>query len=100
MANGRPMKVDIAVVSAPQTAERFDSALQHPPATYPASVERRSPARLGSRGDKHRMSPSVVVNIVQVSDLLLLLFSRIAGQKHVDAAAVVCTPTAHSSSPP
>jgi polysaccharide biosynthesis protein PslA len=37
-------------------------------------MERRSPARLGSRGDKHKISPSVVVNIVQVTDSLLLLF--------------------------
>jgi polysaccharide biosynthesis protein PslA len=67
------MKVDIAVVSAPQTAERVDSAVQHPPGTFPAAMERRSPARVGSRGDKHRISPSVVVNIVQVTDSLLLL---------------------------
>jgi Undecaprenyl-phosphate glucose phosphotransferase len=38
------------------------------------SRERRSPARRGSRGDKHRMSAAVIVNIVQASDLLLLLF--------------------------
>jgi polysaccharide biosynthesis protein PslA len=39
------------------------------------SQERRSPARRGSRGDKHRMSAAVIVNIVQASDLLLLLIS-------------------------
>jgi polysaccharide biosynthesis protein PslA len=38
-------------------------------------IERRSPARQGSRGDKRRMSPAVIVRIVQASDLLLLLFS-------------------------
>jgi polysaccharide biosynthesis protein PslA len=38
-----------------------------------ASRERRSPGRRGSRGDKGRMSPAVIVNIVQASDLLWLL---------------------------
>ena len=42
---------------------------------HATSIERRSPARLGSRGDKHRISPAVIVRIVQASDLLLLLFS-------------------------
>ena len=57
-----PMKVNLATVSAPQKTK------------IPASTERRSPARRGSRGDKFRMSPSVIVNIVQASDLLLMLF--------------------------
>ena len=56
------MKVNLATVSAPQKTK------------IPASTERRSPARRGSRGDKFRMSPSVIVNIVQASDLLLMLF--------------------------
>jgi Undecaprenyl-phosphate glucose phosphotransferase len=38
-------------------------------------MERRSAVRSGSRGDKHRISPAVIVNIVQVCDLLLLLLS-------------------------
>jgi Undecaprenyl-phosphate glucose phosphotransferase len=42
---------------------------------HATSVDRRSPARQGSRGDKRRMSPAVIVRIVQASDLLLLLFS-------------------------
>src|SRR5271168_4118307 len=37
--------------------------------------ERRSPVRRGSRGDKHRVSPAIIVNMVQASDLLLLLLS-------------------------
>ncbi len=42
---------------------------------HATSIERRSPARQGSRGDKRRMSPAVIVHIVQASDLLLLLLS-------------------------
>src|SRR5271156_6560510 len=64
-----PMKVDLATVSAPHKAE-----VKLPPDPSVPSTERRSPARRGSRGDKYRMSPSVIVNIVQASDLLLLLF--------------------------
>jgi polysaccharide biosynthesis protein PslA len=45
------------------------------PAPSVTSMERRSPARRASRGDKYRMSPAVIVNLVQVCDLLLLLFS-------------------------
>lgn len=41
----------------------------------PASEERRSPVRRGSRGDKHRVSPAIILNVVQASDLLLLLLS-------------------------
>jgi polysaccharide biosynthesis protein PslA len=36
-------------------------------------IERRSPVRRRSRGDTGRLSPSVIVNIVQASDFLLLL---------------------------
>jgi Undecaprenyl-phosphate glucose phosphotransferase len=62
------MKVNLVKASAQQQAESAD------PATSVPSMERRSPARTRSRGDKNRMSPSVIVNIVQTSDLLLLLF--------------------------
>jgi Undecaprenyl-phosphate glucose phosphotransferase len=95
------MKVDLAMVSAPQ-AEGFDSAVQHPPGALPASMERRSPARLGSRGDKHRISPSVVVNIVQVTDSLLLLFCGLLARSmlttleglHSDGSLFLATATA------
>jgi Undecaprenyl-phosphate glucose phosphotransferase len=100
--NGCPMKVDLGMVPAPQKAERFDSAVQHPPGTFPASMERRSPARLGSRGDKHKISPSVVVNIVQVTDSLLLLFCGLLarsmltplGGLHSDGSLFLATATA------
>jgi polysaccharide biosynthesis protein PslA len=96
------MKVDQAMVSAPQKAERFDSAVQHPSGTLPTSMERRSPARLGSRGDKHRISPSVVVNIVQVTDSLLVLFCGLLarsmltplGGLHSDGPFFLATATA------
>jgi polysaccharide biosynthesis protein PslA len=62
------MKVNLVNVSAQQQTESADTVTSMP------SMERRSPARTRSRGDKNRMSPSVIVNIVQASDLLLLLF--------------------------
>ncbi len=62
------------MVAVQQKAESVDSVVQTPPDTSVTSTERRSPSRRGSRGDKHRMSPSVIVNIVQASDVLLLLF--------------------------
>jgi polysaccharide biosynthesis protein PslA len=37
------------------------------------STERRSAARRGSRGDKFRLSPTVLTNLVQAGDVLLLL---------------------------
>src|SRR5271156_4042662 len=46
------------------------------PIAEPASStagERRTPTRRGSRGDRHRMPAAIIVNIVQASDLLLLL---------------------------
>jgi polysaccharide biosynthesis protein PslA len=96
------MKVDLGTVAAPQEAGRLDSAVQNPPGTLPASMERRSPARLGSRGDKHRISPSVVVNIVQVTDSLLLLFCGLLarsmltplGGLHSDGSLFLATATA------
>jgi polysaccharide biosynthesis protein PslA len=62
----------LSVQGSPQSV---DPAALPSPATSVTSMERRSPARRASRGDKHRMSPAVIVNIVQVCDLLLLLFS-------------------------
>jgi polysaccharide biosynthesis protein PslA len=63
------MKVNLATISAPPKA-KVQTA---PDGSLPAR-ERRSPARRGSRGDNYRLSPSIIVNIVQASDLLLLLF--------------------------
>ena len=96
------MKVDLGTVGAPQEAGRLDSAVQHPSGTFHASMERRSPARIRSRGDKHRISPPVVVNIVQVTDLLFLLFcgllARIMltplGGLHSDGSLFLATATA------
>jgi polysaccharide biosynthesis protein PslA len=41
------------------------------------SIERRSSTRSQSRGNKYRMSSPVIMNIVQASDLLLLLCSGV-----------------------
>jgi Undecaprenyl-phosphate glucose phosphotransferase len=69
------MKVDFARLSARQKAQFIAPAAVPSPDTSVTSMERRSLTRRGSRGDKYRMSPSVIVNIVQAFDLLLLLFS-------------------------
>ena len=69
------MKVNRAMLSAQGRPHSVDPAALPLPATSVTSMERRSPTRRASRGDKHRMSPAVVVKIVQVCDLLLLLFS-------------------------
>jgi polysaccharide biosynthesis protein PslA len=68
------MKTSLAIASAQQKAKLADPAVQSP-ADASTSIERRSPDRQGSRGDKRRMSPAIVVRIVQASDLLLLLLS-------------------------
>ena len=41
----------------------------------PTSIERRSSGRGASRGDKNRLSPSVILNLIQASDLILLIVS-------------------------
>jgi polysaccharide biosynthesis protein PslA len=68
------MKVNRATDFAPQKVEVIDPSLQQLPEASVTSMERRSPARRGSRGDKYRISPSIILNIVQASDLFLLLF--------------------------
>lgn len=68
------------MLSAQQKARFIDPAALPSPDTSVTSMERRSPARRGSRGDKYRMSPSVIVNIVQAFDLLLLLFGGLAAK--------------------
>jgi polysaccharide biosynthesis protein PslA len=69
------MKANLAIVSAQQKAKLADPVVQAPADASATSIERRSPVRQGSRGDKRRMSPGIIVRIVQASDLLLLLFS-------------------------
>jgi Undecaprenyl-phosphate glucose phosphotransferase len=71
------MKTDLAVFSGLQEAKLVDPVIERPAETPATPIERRSPARQGSRGDKGRMSPAVIVRIVQASDLLLLLFSGV-----------------------
>jgi polysaccharide biosynthesis protein PslA len=69
------MKANLAIVSAQQKAKLAEPVVQAPADASATSIERRSPVRQGSRGDKRRMSPAIIVRIVQASDLLLLLFS-------------------------
>jgi polysaccharide biosynthesis protein PslA len=66
---------NLATVPVPQKVKFADPAIQHPVDTAATSIERRSPARQESRGDKHRMPSAVIMHIVQASDVLLLLFS-------------------------
>jgi len=66
---------DLGSVFAQHGARSAESAVQRPDVTAPTSIERRSPVRQRSRGDRGRMSPSVIVHIVQAYDLGLLLFS-------------------------
>src|ERR1700730_6795357 len=65
------MKVHRAILSAQGKPQSIDPVTSPLPAKSVTSMERRSPARRGSRGNKYRMSPAVIVNIVQVCDLLL-----------------------------
>src|ERR1700678_2061580 len=69
------MKTNLAVFSGLQKAKLVDPVIERPAETPATSIERRSPTRQESRGDKGRLSPAVIVRIVQASDLLLLLFS-------------------------
>jgi polysaccharide biosynthesis protein PslA len=71
------MKTNLAVFSGLQKAKLVDPVIERPAETSATSIERRSPARQRSRGDKGRLSPAVIVRIVQASDLLLLLFSGV-----------------------
>jgi Undecaprenyl-phosphate glucose phosphotransferase len=74
------MKIDRAVLSAQGNPEPIDRAALPSPAKSVTSMERRSPARSGSRGNKYRMSPAVIANIVQVCDLFLLVFGGLAAR--------------------
>ena len=71
------MKTNLAVFSGLQKAKLVDPVIEHPTETSATSIERRSPARQRSRGDKGRFSPAVIVRVVQASDLLLLLLSGV-----------------------
>jgi polysaccharide biosynthesis protein PslA len=73
------MKINLGRASDQQLVESADPALPSSPATFVPTTERRSRARQRSRGDRYRMSPSVIVNIVQASDFLLLLFCGLLG---------------------
>jgi polysaccharide biosynthesis protein PslA len=59
---------------------------QIPAQSPPQAAERRSPTRRGSRGDKHRLSPTVVVNLVQAGDILLLLSCGLLTRAMVEPA--------------
>src|ERR1700736_478760 len=65
------MKVNRAMLSAQGRPQSVDPAALPLPATSVTSMERRSPARRASRGNKHRMSPAVVVNFGKVCALFL-----------------------------
>jgi Undecaprenyl-phosphate glucose phosphotransferase len=86
------MKLDRSLPSTPASTDD----------TAETRGERRSPARRGSRGDKYRMSPSVIVNIVQASDLCLLLICGLLAQSvliplrgfHADGSLLLATITA------
>jgi hypothetical protein len=56
------------------------TVVQRPVDTSSTSIERRSPVRQRSRGDKRRMSPSVIVHIVQAYDFVLLLLSGLRAE--------------------
>jgi Undecaprenyl-phosphate glucose phosphotransferase len=64
-----------ARVSSPPKANQADPARQLPVDGSATSIERRSPGRQASRGDKHGMSPTVIVSLVRACDVLLLLGS-------------------------
>jgi Undecaprenyl-phosphate glucose phosphotransferase len=79
----------------------LSSALPSPD-TAETRGERRSPVRRGSRGDKYRISPSVIVNMVQASDLFLLLICGLLARivltpphgLHADGSLFLATITA------
>ncbi|MGA3223736.1 MAG: undecaprenyl-phosphate glucose phosphotransferase [Acidobacteriaceae bacterium] len=64
------MKLNRSLPSAPSSED-----------TAQTREERRSAARRGSRGDKYRISPSVIVNLVQASDVVLLLLSGLPARR-------------------
>jgi Undecaprenyl-phosphate glucose phosphotransferase len=67
------MMVTPARVSSQPRTNQADPAGQPPVDGSATSIERRSPGRHASRGDKHGLSPPVIVGLVRVCDVLLLL---------------------------
>ncbi len=72
------MNANPTLFSPGQNAKTVDGPVM--PATPMASVDRRSPSRQGSRGDKFRLSPGIIVRVVQATDLLLLLLSGLVAR--------------------
>ena len=67
------MNANPTLISAGQTAKTIDGETM--PATAVSSLDRRSPRRQGSRGNKVRLSTAIIARVVQASDLMLLLLS-------------------------
>jgi Undecaprenyl-phosphate glucose phosphotransferase len=67
--------INLATVPVDRKAEFAEGVIERPADTLTTSIERRSPARQTSRGDKRRIGLPVIMHIVQASDVLLLLFS-------------------------
>jgi Undecaprenyl-phosphate glucose phosphotransferase len=65
----RPEPIDVSIK---RVAEKL-VAEQLGPEKSATPIDRRSSTRSGSRGDKYRLSPPMILNIVQASDLVLLL---------------------------
>jgi|HubBroStandDraft_6_1064221.scaffolds.fasta_scaffold132584_2 Undecaprenyl-phosphate glucose phosphotransferase len=74
------MKDNLRRISAQQRAKSVEPVVQRPVDTPATSIERRSPDRQRSRGNKRRISPSVTVHIVQAHDFVLLLFSGLLAE--------------------
>jgi hypothetical protein len=74
------MKDNLGRISAQHRTQSVEPAVQRPVDTPATSIERRSPVRQRSRGDKRRMSPSVIVHILQAYDFALLLFSGLLAE--------------------
>ncbi len=66
---------NLAMVPVEEKAKLANPVIERPVDTSATSIERRSPARQASRGDKRRVRPAIIMHIVQVSDLMLLLLS-------------------------
>jgi Undecaprenyl-phosphate glucose phosphotransferase len=67
--------INLATVPVEQEAKFADGVIERPADSSATSLERRSPARQASRGDKLRITPAVIMHIVQASDVLVLLSS-------------------------
>ena len=72
---GLQRMTNLAMVPVEEKAKLANPVIERPVDTSATSIERRSPARQASRGDKRRVRPAIIMHIVQVSDLMLLLLS-------------------------